>query len=61
MENNAISSQINVEQQQVTTPACKSGKIRKWREIETLKARQSLAKELKRIDPSFELSVDDFF
>ncbi|WP_435237870.1 DUF3545 family protein [Psychromonas sp. PT13] len=44
-----------------TQPTKKASKVRKWREIEALKARNQLSKELQDIDQSFKLSVTDFF
>jgi hypothetical protein len=40
-------------------PLKRTPKPRKWREIEHLKAKLSLAKELREIDPSFSFSVTD--
>ena len=38
------------------TPEKRQSKPRKWREIEEVKAKLSLAKELREIDPSFSFS-----
>ncbi|MGB5445639.1 MAG: DUF3545 family protein [Psychromonas sp.] len=35
------------------TPKKKQPKVRKWREIEEIKAQQQLDRELREIDPSF--------
>ena len=37
----------------------KTQKTRKWREIEELKSRRELLKELQDIDPSFNFSITD--
>ena len=37
----------------------KTPKARKWREIEELKSRRKLLKELQDIDPTFNISLDD--
>jgi len=41
------------------TPKKKSTRTRKWREIEELKARQRLSRELREIDQSFDFSLSD--
>ena len=41
------------------TPKKKSTRARKWREIEDVKARQRLSRELREIDQSFEYSYSD--
>jgi len=41
------------------TPKKRSPTTRKWRQIEDLKARQGLLRELKEIDQSFEFSISD--
>ena len=41
------------------TPAKRKPKPRKWREIESVKATLSLAKELRDIDPSYRLSPSE--
>ena len=41
------------------SPIKKKSKARKWREIEALKARQQLSKELHDIDQSFDFSLSD--
>ena len=40
-------------------PNKKSTRARKWREIEDVKERQSLSRELREIDQSFEYSFSD--
>jgi len=40
-------------------PKKKSTRVRKWREIEDIKARQRLTRELRDIDQSFEFSLSD--
>lgn len=37
----------------------KTQKVRKWREIEELKSRRKLLKELQDIDPSFNFSLNE--
>ena len=39
------------------TPKKKAPKVRKWREIEAIKAQQQLLRELQEIDPSFTFSA----
>jgi len=41
------------------TPKKKSTRTRKWREIEDIKARQRLSRELREIDQSFVYSLSD--
>lgn len=41
------------------TPKKKATRSRKWREIENLKAKQNLMRELREIDQSFEYSQSD--
>ncbi|MCP4321848.1 MAG: DUF3545 family protein [Psychromonas sp.] len=40
-------------------PKKKSTRTRKWREIEDIKARQRLSRELREIDQSFVFSLSD--
>jgi hypothetical protein len=61
MQNNNIDIQVPFDETQLLIPVRKSAKARKWREIEALKARRELAKELREIDPTFELLLTDFF
>ena len=60
MQNNHLNIEPRVEQSLFLVPVKKPVKARKWREIEAIKARQKLAKELQDIDQSYELSVADF-
>lgn len=50
---------ITDEQSLFSIPSKKTVKARKWREIEEIKARQKLAKELHDIDQGFEFSLTD--
>jgi len=61
MQNNNLDIDLVVDQSLFSAPIKKPVKARKWREIEAIKARQKLAKELQDIDQSDELSVADFF
>lgn len=61
MQNNTEDFQIKADDSQSVIPEKKQSKVRKWREIETLQARKQLEKDLLDIDPSFKLSVADFF
>lgn len=59
MQDNNMDTQIMDEQLLFSIPAKRPVKARKWREIEDIKARQKLAKELHDIDQSFEFSLTD--
>lgn len=61
MRDNNLDMQIVSDDLPYTQPMKKASKVRKWREIEALKARNQLSKELQDIDQSFKLSVTDFF
>lgn len=61
MRDNNLDMQMVSDDLLYVQPVKKSTKVRKWREIEALKARNKLSKELQDIDQSFELSVNDFF
>ena len=61
MQNNNVDIELVDEQSLFIVPVKKPLKARKWREIEKIKARQKLAKELQDIDQSYGLSVSDFF
>ena len=45
---------------EMSFPKKNTQKTRKWREIEALKARQQLSKELYDIDASFSLALNQF-
>lgn len=52
--------ELEFENKVLFSPAKKKGqKARMWREIEELKARQQLSKELHEIDQSFAFSLTD--
>lgn len=59
MQNNNVDMQIMDEQSLFSPLVKRPVKARKWREIEEIKARQKLAKELHDIDQSFEFSLTD--
>lgn len=59
MQMNNIDTQIIDEELLFFTPKKKSTRARKWREIEELKARQRLSRELQEIDQSFVFSLTD--
>lgn len=61
MKDNNLELQMMSDDLPYTQTTKKTTKARRWREIETLKARYRLSKELQDIDQSFELSVNDFF
>ena len=61
MKDNNLDMQLVSDDLPFAPPPKKIPKSRKWREIEALKARNKLSKELQDIDQSFELSVTDFF
>ncbi|MCG6200386.1 DUF3545 family protein [Psychromonas antarctica] len=47
--------------EKIYIPKKTTQRVRMWREIEEVKARQKLVKELREIDPSFSLVLADFF
>ena len=52
--------ELEFENKELFSPARKKGKkARMWREIEEVKARQQLSKELHEIDQSFAFSLTD--
>lgn len=59
MQHDSSYTEIDMDSFLLLTPKKKRTKIRKWREIEALKARQQLTRELYDIDQSFELPLTD--
>jgi hypothetical protein len=59
MQTQNFETQMTDEDSLFFTPKKKSSRARKWREIEDIKARQRLSRELREIDQSFEYSYSD--
>ncbi len=59
MQMHNIDTQISDDDALFFTPKKKVARTRKWREIEALKARQRLNRELREIDHNFEFSQTD--
>lgn len=59
MQMQNFKTQMSDEDALLFTPKRKSTRARKWREIEDIKARQRLSRELREIDQSFEYSLSD--
>ena len=59
MQTQNFETHMNDEDSLFFTPKKKSTRTRKWREIEDVKARQRLSRELREIDQSFEYSFSD--
>lgn len=59
MQHDSSYTEIDMDSFLFAAPKKKRTKERKWREIEALKARQQLTKELYDIDQSFELRLTD--
>ena len=56
--NNDIETQL-IENKPLISNIKKTQKVRKWQEIEELKSRRKLLKELQDIDSSFNFSIND--
>mgnify|MGYP001288046895 CR=1 FL=1 len=48
-----------IENKPLVSSSKKTQKVRRWREIEELKSRRDLLKELQDIDPSFNFSLHE--
>lgn len=59
MQMHNTETQMTDEDSLFFTPKRKSTRTRKWREIEDIKARQRLSRELREIDQSFEYSLSE--
>jgi len=59
MHTQHIEKQMSDEEQLLFPTAKKSKRTRKWREIEEIKARQHLKRELKNIDQNFDFLLSE--
>lgn len=59
MQTQHVETTVSSEDALFFTPKKKSKRSRKWQQIEELKSRQRLRRELKEIDQSFDFALTD--